>query len=74
MTATWILPDIDVGACTRCGRCAEDCPTDAVAVTGAGPTFVRPQACTYCGLCEDVCPVDAISLTYTIEWGGDQAA
>ena len=74
MTATWILPSIDLEVCTRCGRCAEDCPESAVAVTDDGPTFVQPRACTYCGLCENVCPVDAISLTYTIEWGGGQAA
>lgn len=57
---------VDVDACTSCGRCAQECPKDAIALP-----FVQaiPQAyiidmekCVKCGLCEKVCAVGAVKL------------
>ncbi|MBN1246792.1 MAG: 4Fe-4S binding protein [Anaerolineae bacterium] len=68
MTTEWLLPEVDLSICTRCGRCVDRCPEDAVVLTEAGPIFVRPEACTYCGICETVCPEGAIQLSYVITW------
>lgn len=64
----WVVPDIDVSVCTRCGLCIESCPTHAVVMTEQGPSFADEQACTYCGVCETTCPDGAIALSYVIVW------
>jgi len=63
-----IRPD----ACTGCGRCAEVCRFDAVALNGAGndgvaKTYaVDPVACEGCGVCVHFCPVKAIDFEQAI--------
>ncbi len=43
-------------ACTRCGRCARECPFDAI-----GPEAVeRPLECASCRTCAGVCPEGAV--------------
>ncbi len=68
MVDPWALPEIDLAACTRCGQCVAQCPTQAVEMRAVGPVIVRPQDCTYCTLCEDVCPVGAIACAFEITW------
>lgn len=65
----WVVPEIDMKHCTRCGACVERCPVSAVEMRPAGPFIARPQDCTYCALCEEICPEGAISLGYEITWG-----
>jgi formate hydrogenlyase subunit 6/NADH:ubiquinone oxidoreductase subunit I len=69
----WVMPDIDLERCSRCGLCVENCPTEAVAMTNEGPVFTDVRRCTYCGACETECPENAISLRYIIVWGHSQA-
>lgn len=46
-------------ACTRCGACVEECPTNAI--TESEPTYlIDADTCTDCMACVPVCPVDAI--------------
>lgn len=47
-------------SCTRCGRCAEVCPTEMVYMRDGAPTRKKAWRCIACGQCEAVCPVGAL--------------
>ena len=54
---------VDLGNCNGCGRCAEDCPYNAVAMglrTDGLPflhqAVVDPDLCVSCGICAGACP------------------
>ncbi len=53
-----LRPIVDPSACSGCGRCAEVCPTDAVAF-GRPPAF-DSERCVGCMCCAEVCPQGAI--------------
>ncbi len=54
------VPVIDFGKCTYCGRCAEVCAYNAIAVTKDN-VLVFPELCHGCGGCSLLCPEGAIS-------------
>ena len=54
------IPEIDMDACTHCGRCAEVCAYNALAVVGER-VLVFPELCHGCGSCTLNCPTAAIS-------------
>jgi MinD superfamily P-loop ATPase len=54
------IPQIDEGRCTACGRCAEVCAYNAVAVLGS-KVLVFPELCHGCGSCTRACPEGAIT-------------
>jgi MinD superfamily P-loop ATPase len=49
------LPQIDQTLCTLCGRCAEACEFNALAVSRQR-VLVFPELCHGCGVCSFVCP------------------
>lgn len=49
-------------SCTRCGRCARDCPTGNVTVTSDGVVF--GSQCVWCMRCIYSCPQQAIDNKY----------
>jgi heterodisulfide reductase subunit A len=57
---------VDVNACTSCGRCAQECPKDAIALPFAQAIpqvyIIDMEKCVECGLCEKVCAVGAVKL------------
>ena len=71
----YMIPEVDLEACTYCGRCAEVCQYHAIAVVGE-KVLVFPELCHGCGSCMLNCPTQAIheilKVTGTIErgWAG----
>lgn len=65
-------PSVDQGKCTHCGKCAEVCRYNAIAVFPKY-TMVFPQLCHGCGACSYLCPENAISevdrATGIVEYG-----
>jgi MinD superfamily P-loop ATPase len=54
------VPVVDEAKCTRCGRCAEVCAYNAIAVLGEY-VMTFPQLCHGCGACSYLCPEKAIT-------------
>ena len=50
---------VDEEKCIKCGKCAEACRYNAIAVIKDKVLFFK-ELCHVCGACEIVCPVDAI--------------
>ncbi len=69
-----LVPEVDLDKCTYCGRCAEVCVWNSIAVAGEKVLVFR-DLCHGCGSCGLVCPEDAISdfthVTGRIEGGTD---
>jgi MinD superfamily P-loop ATPase len=67
-----LVPRVDESRCTYCGRCAEVCAFNAIAVLG-NHALTFPQLCHGCGACSYLCPEKAITEegrdTGVIEWG-----
>lgn len=58
-TATLPYPEIDENKCTFCGRCAEICAYNALAVLKEN-VLTFPELCHGCGACKLFCPENAI--------------
>jgi len=54
------IPRVDEKKCTHCGRCAEVCAYNAIAVVGE-KVLIFPELCHGCGACSYLCPEDALS-------------
>ena len=66
MATDWVVPEIDLTRCDRCGLCVEQCPAAAVDMGPTGPVIARPLDCTYCAACSEICPRQAIECWYVI--------
>ena len=55
------VPAVDAAKCTSCGKCAEVCKFNAIAMLKKPLVF--PELCHGCGACTLVCPVGAIRET-----------
>jgi MinD superfamily P-loop ATPase len=60
VVADILIPNIDETRCSFCGKCAEVCQYNAIAVLGK-KTLVFKQLCHGCGSCAAVCPERAIT-------------
>ena len=67
-----LVPRVDEINCTYCGKCAEVCAFNAIAVFG-NHVLTFPQLCHGCGACSYICPEKTISEesreTGIVEWG-----
>ncbi len=55
-----LIPSVDEGTCTYCGKCSEVCQFHAIAVVWE-KVLVFPELCHGCGSCTLICPENAIS-------------
>jgi MinD superfamily P-loop ATPase len=66
------VPKVDESKCTRCGKCAEVCAYNAIAVLGEH-VLTFPELCHGCGACSYLCPEKAITEENRpmglMEWG-----
>lgn len=66
------VPKIDEERCTHCGKCAEVCAYNAIAVLGEH-VLTFSQLCHGCGACSYLCPEKAIAEEPReigmVEWG-----
>lgn len=46
--------------CTGCTKCAQRCPTEAIAMKPYEMHVVDEEKCIKCDICRQVCPVDAV--------------
>jgi len=67
-----LVPRVDEDKCTYCGKCAEVCAYNAIAVMKQ-KVLVFSQLCHGCGACSYLCPEKAISEEPremgVVEWG-----
>jgi MinD superfamily P-loop ATPase len=55
-----MVPKVDEDRCTYCGKCAQVCAYNAIAVLG-NHVLTFPQLCHGCGACSYLCPERAIT-------------
>ncbi|MEI8199788.1 MAG: NADH-quinone oxidoreductase subunit NuoB [Eubacteriales bacterium] len=61
-------PEIDLEKCTRCGECAERCPSRAIVLDKKNNVIgINYDECVFCTLCEEICPVGAAKMTNEFE-------
>jgi NADH:ubiquinone oxidoreductase subunit F (NADH-binding) len=46
--------------CNGCTKCAQRCPTDAIAMKPYEVHVIDTEKCIKCDICRQVCPVDAV--------------
>ncbi len=54
------VASVDSSMCTRCGRCVQICPAEAVMIRGTA--VGDADKCVGCGRCVQICPKGAITL------------
>ena len=55
--------EVDLGACSGCGKCVSRCQMNALELAGPGnKARVTVSRCIGCGLCVPTCPSDALRL------------
>ncbi len=59
-TVTAMKPVWDPAKCTGCGKCAEACGYNAIAVV-KGKVLIFNELCHSCGVCSFVCPENALT-------------
>jgi adenylylsulfate reductase subunit B len=63
--------EIDIEACTGCGKCARACPGNLLSSGGGEKAaHLHPQRCWGCAACVKECPCEAISLYLEEGLGG----
>lgn len=61
---TVFKPVLDAGKCNGCGKCAEECNYNAIAVV-KDKVLIFNELCHSCGVCSYVCPQNALTERQT---------
>ncbi len=48
--------------CIQCGKCARNCPEEAITQNPKGVWMINKKKCVACGKCAEVCPFHLIVL------------
>jgi len=48
--------------CIQCGKCARNCPEEAITQNAKGVYMINKKKCVACGKCVEVCPFHLIVL------------
>ncbi len=56
-----MVPKFDFKKCIKCGKCAQNCPENAIVFVQEKNPFFIPDQCIGCRACKIVCPTGAIS-------------
>jgi len=48
--------------CIGCTKCAQQCPSDAIAFKPYEIHTIDMEKCIKCDICRQVCPVDAVNV------------
>ena len=48
--------------CIQCGKCARNCPQEAITQNAKGVYMINKKKCIACGKCVEVCPFHLIVL------------
>ena len=46
--------------CTQCGKCAKECPEEAISANKFGVYTIDKKKCVNCGKCAEVCPFGVV--------------
>lgn len=55
-----VVGDLDSAkpkVCVQCGKCARECPTEAITQNPKGVYMIDKKKCVGCGRCRQVCPM-----------------
>ncbi|WP_440950201.1 DUF362 domain-containing protein [Methanosphaerula subterraneus] len=55
-------PVVDRARCTRCGTCRDNCPPEAITMTGGAYPAIDQGGCISCFCCQELCPAGAIEV------------
>ena len=53
--------------CIQCGKCARECPADAITQNPKGVYMINKKLCVGCGHCAEICPFHVIAFPENAE-------
>lgn len=53
--------------CIQCGKCARECPADAITQNPKGVYMINKKLCVGCGHCAEICPFHVIAFPVNAE-------
>ena len=54
--------------CIQCGKCAKNCPEQAITQNAKGVYMIDKKKCVACGKCAEVCPMKVIVIPAGAEY------